>query len=1108
IKKEDEPELFNFIYKVADEAKAPRPHKIFLSNTVNACVFYDISFINLFFPTRKNLEIGLGLVNVLNLGEFKSILAHEFGHFTQRSMIVGRWVYIAHQVVYQIVSKRDGFDKFINGLSRVDIRIAWVGWLLSIIVWSIRSFAEIFFKLVILTQRALSREMEFHADLVAVSLTGSDAIINSLHKLTPADDAYENAIAFLNRQLKNKKKIADIYSLQENAITQMRVVLNNPEYGASPAQSQMSGQRLTVFKEQIAQTPKMWSTHPSNVDREKNAKKIYIPANIDSRSSWILFKNPEKTKEKLTHELFKTIKIETSPLSKEESLEIQNKEFQRSFLLPKYRGIYLGNYPHLSFKSVSDIYNSSTTIQNLGEKFAELYPPELQQQLEQLKNLDEEILMLEGLNKRTLTANEGKIKHRGRYISMKELPAIIVQVKKEAKVERDKIDLHIKQCRVAHYQAAKNIAAGWDDYLFSLTTLVHYCEHTHKNIEELSKFFYETLDVVSSKRNRGHSDLQPLYRAANDLHFALQGVFSYGKSVRLSPPIIEKLNGKKFGDLLEPFTLTEANQSNINSWVNVVGSWVNLALEALNTLRLAALDELLQSENYIEKIYSSQNAHAEPAPEPVGISDTYAKYDPAVKKEVIKLTDIYSRFHKADGVFSSIAKFSVACLIIFSGVFFTTTIGTSKIVVYNGFSQDVLVNIDGDQQLVRKGNTVEISVDDVPELNIKAKTINGELIESFRQKIEQSSRTYVYNVAGAAIIYTWAAYYGYAAPEENHEMFGAQRWLDINADDYFTDPPETVSLEAGQTSSRTVVAEYKGAPSLLLEQINNEEDKNNFIRVHALWEDSSSPDLLIWLSAAASLKDFNTIIEKRLQANPMEIVSLRTQQDVAKGNDKLKICEEQKKLYFKNPRNPDLYYLSCRCQGTDAQKDSAFFEGHKKWPENGWLAYASGFTYEQQEKWEDALSCFDTVFKYVPALRISITTEIKRISKLVGKDFSIASADLVDPYLTSVAEVEDSYEGDQKNKLYAFKLLEEGKLEDALNYCNTDTTLYGDLIRLAAVSEGATPSIIDKAIALKNNKINQLTIIPAVAFTIKRHLPLTADLKDVLKISFDDKVDT
>src|SRR6478752_4520608 len=62
IKREEQPDLFEFIYKIADEAKAPRPHKIYLSSDVNACVFYDVSVINLFFPTKKNLEIGLGLV--------------------------------------------------------------------------------------------------------------------------------------------------------------------------------------------------------------------------------------------------------------------------------------------------------------------------------------------------------------------------------------------------------------------------------------------------------------------------------------------------------------------------------------------------------------------------------------------------------------------------------------------------------------------------------------------------------------------------------------------------------------------------------------------------------------------------------------------------------------------------------------------------------------------------------------------------------------------------------------------------------------------------------------------------------------------------------------
>src|SRR6185369_15117447 len=105
----------------------------------NAAVFYDLSIINLIFPSKKNLEVGLALVNVLTLGELKAVLAHEFGHFAQRSMAVGRWVYVAQQIAAQIVSRRDALDKFLRGLSNTDFRIAWVGWALSLTVWSIRS---------------------------------------------------------------------------------------------------------------------------------------------------------------------------------------------------------------------------------------------------------------------------------------------------------------------------------------------------------------------------------------------------------------------------------------------------------------------------------------------------------------------------------------------------------------------------------------------------------------------------------------------------------------------------------------------------------------------------------------------------------------------------------------------------------------------------------------------------------------------------------------------------------------------------------------------------------------------------------------------------------
>ena len=179
-------------------------------------MFYDLSIINLVFPSKKNLEIGLGLVNVLNLGELRSVLAHEFGHFAQRAMAVGRWVYIAQQIAGNLVARRDKLDDFLNSWSRVDFRIAWVAWILSVIVWSIRSLVDSAFSVVVLVQRALSREMEMQADLVAVSLTGSDALIHALHRLQAADDSWDRAVNFAFEE-KAKEKIApDVFALQSH----------------------------------------------------------------------------------------------------------------------------------------------------------------------------------------------------------------------------------------------------------------------------------------------------------------------------------------------------------------------------------------------------------------------------------------------------------------------------------------------------------------------------------------------------------------------------------------------------------------------------------------------------------------------------------------------------------------------------------------------------------------------------------------------------------------------------------------------------------------------------------------------------------------------------
>jgi len=341
VKPEEEPLLFDYLHKLADEIGAPRPAKVYLSNRVNACVFYDLSFLNLFFPSKKNLEIGLGLINVLNLGEFKAVLAHEYGHFAQKSMLVGRWVYIANQIANSIISKRDALDTFLAGLSRIDIRIAWIGWILSLIVWSIRSLVELMFRVVVLSQRALSREMEFQADLVAVSVTGSDALIHALHKLQAADAAFSNALGAVNEQLVNKKAPEDIYAIQTNAIEKTALILNDDKYGKSPIVPEVEPEKHRVFSDKIAQPPKMWATHPPDQEREANAKKRYISGEIDDRSAWDLFKNADQTKLRLTADLIKTAQVETELAATSDVIVAHNKQFEKSYFNPKYKGVYL-----------------------------------------------------------------------------------------------------------------------------------------------------------------------------------------------------------------------------------------------------------------------------------------------------------------------------------------------------------------------------------------------------------------------------------------------------------------------------------------------------------------------------------------------------------------------------------------------------------------------------------------------------------------------------------------------------------------------------------------------------------------------------------------------
>src|SRR5262245_43761547 len=69
----DQPAFFAFLYQLCKDTGAPRPYRVFLTPDVNAMVCYNSQLQSLFLPTPKNLVLGLGLVNHLNLSELKAV---------------------------------------------------------------------------------------------------------------------------------------------------------------------------------------------------------------------------------------------------------------------------------------------------------------------------------------------------------------------------------------------------------------------------------------------------------------------------------------------------------------------------------------------------------------------------------------------------------------------------------------------------------------------------------------------------------------------------------------------------------------------------------------------------------------------------------------------------------------------------------------------------------------------------------------------------------------------------------------------------------------------------------------------------------------------------
>lgn len=671
VTEENEKELFQFLHQLADEVGAPKPHRVFITPEVNAAVFYDLSLANLIFPSKKNLVIGLGLVNVLNLGELKAVLAHEFGHFAQGSMAVGRWVYIAQQIIAHMVATRDWLDSIVRFISRIDLRTAWIGWLLGLVIWSIRSLMDTLFSIVIIAERALSREMEFNADLVAVSVTGSDALVNALHKLQAADEAWQTTLDVAGREAGSGKYIGDLFDVQRRTISAIGKVINDESYGLAPIPEVEDHSQHRVFTEQLAAPPQMWSTHPANRDREDNAKSVYISAEIDERDSWIFFSNPEALREKISHSFYNAEKInEMEIMSADTAVE---QRFSRASFSSHFRGTYLSRSPVRNFSSVKELLQSAQLPKITLNIVDDLYPETLTEQLEMARSLDLERNTLQALASGTLKPSGGVIRHRGEELKKSEIPKAIEQIARERKALANKLNIHDANCRKAHLLIAKHLGGGWKDYLMSLINLLHCTEHLSAVVSNEHALLVNTWQVITADGQIGHFEKKRILKVCKQAQEIIRTVSSAAIQIQLPQTIIDETGIENWQEQCPTFEIADVDKKNWPEWCQTASKMMDHLEYALNIVRSSTLEELIKTESSIAKHFSEKTI-PEAAPAVGSCPADYPILLPGDEHVLQQKLDLWNRFQLAHGVVPTTMRLIIAMGIV-GGTVYTGFVG-------------------------------------------------------------------------------------------------------------------------------------------------------------------------------------------------------------------------------------------------------------------------------------------------------------------------------------------------------------------------------------------------------------------------------------------------
>ena len=500
INRKDEPELFSMIEEIVTEVGTDFPKKVYLSGDVNASVFYDSSFWSMFFPIRKNLQIGLGLINTISKIELKAILAHEFGHFSQKTMKLGSYVYNVNHVIYNLLYDNDSYDnliqKWANISSYFSIFVVVAVKIIAAIQWCLRKLYDVVNR----NYLGLSREMEFQADEIAAHITGYKPLANALLRMSRSEHAFNSVLSFFDERVEQNVKTSNIYREHLYVVQLLANRSNIPQTNGLPL---VPLEELNRYNKSKLVIEDQWSSHPSTEDRVEKLKLTEIEFNNEEFiPAMNIFKNSLLLEETMTSKIFSKVKYpsETSLIDISE-FETQ---FQNDFYANSFPEVFNGYYDSKSPKRYDSIHldslQSTAPIEslfsdyNVGLIYKEIA---IRNDIEVLKQISDKSLNIKTFD------------YDGKKYSRKEVKSLLPKIQNDLKTLNDEIELNDKAIYLFFNKLSKE-----QGNISSLTSLYEEFEIFDKEFDNkyelytqlsgLLNFTYETLPFERILKNFQH----------------------------------------------------------------------------------------------------------------------------------------------------------------------------------------------------------------------------------------------------------------------------------------------------------------------------------------------------------------------------------------------------------------------------------------------------------------------------------------------------------------------------------------------------------------------------------------------------------------------------